>query len=65
MKFIVYILSKVLSGKFYIGSTVDFERRLKQHKRGDHAYSKKLKDFTLVFQQEFESLREARKVKII
>ena len=59
----VYILKGVKS-KYYIGSTSDLKRRMKQHLSG-HTYStRRLLGLSLVFSQEFETLEIARKVEL-
>ena len=60
---IVYILQSSASGKYYIGSTNDIDRRISQHKHGHTLSTKRLGDFKLVFHQEFPSLIIARKVE--
>lgn len=59
----VYIL-KGNNGKFYVGSTNDLERRLKQHKNNHTPTTKKMNGFELVLFQEYDSLLTARKIEI-
>jgi putative endonuclease len=65
MKPCVYILKFTDTGLYYIGSTSDINRRVNQHKSG-HTYSTKRlgKQFKLVFIQEVDDLRTARKIEI-
>ncbi|MCK6462758.1 MAG: GIY-YIG nuclease family protein [Candidatus Pacebacteria bacterium] len=58
----VYIL-KDKNGKFYVGSTDNLDRRLKQHKNGHTQTTRKMNDFMLVLMQKYESLDLARKVE--
>ena len=58
----LYIL-KDNNGKFYIGSTDDLKRRLKQHYLGHTQTTRNMKNPTLVFSQKFSSLQEARKIE--
>lgn len=58
----VYIL-KNETGGFYIGSTDNLERRVKQHLAGNTKTTKKMKSFSLVFSQEYEKLKDARRVE--
>ena len=58
----VYIL-KNEKGRFYIGSTINLERRLKEHVRGKTDSVKRMGNTTLVFSQEYENLKDARKIE--
>lgn len=62
MNGIVYIL-KSKQNKYYIGSTNDLDRRLKQHKSGHTPTTKRIKTFDLVFHQKYDSLNKARLVE--
>ena len=57
----VYIL-KCADGTLYTGSTVDLEKRLKEHSEGKNAakYTRARRPVTLVYHEEFEDLGEAR-----
>ena len=58
----VYILStKNLS--FYIGSTLDLNKRIEEHKRGLVRATKNLRPFNLAFCQEYPTIKEARKIE--
>lgn len=50
-------------GKYYIGSTSDLDRRLKQHFSGHTQTTKRMPGLKLVFSQKFDSLENARKVE--
>jgi putative endonuclease len=63
MKGFVYILQFDESGHYYIGSTTDIERRLKQHISGHTPTTKRLGIFTLVFSQQFDDLITARRIE--
>ena len=55
----VYIL-KCANGNFYTGSTIDLERRIRQHQSGEGAnYTKKHRPVVLVYYQEFPTIGEA------
>ncbi|MFA6520498.1 MAG: GIY-YIG nuclease family protein [Candidatus Paceibacterota bacterium] len=58
----VYIL-KNEKGSFYIGSTVNLERRIKQHLQGNTITTKRMRAFELVFSQEYKELVDARKIE--
>lgn len=55
----IYIL-KCANGSFYTGSTIDLERRLRQHQQGKGAnYTLKHRPVVLVYHQEFPAIQEA------
>jgi len=58
---ILYILQSQETGRYYIGSTCNLERRLKDHKRGNTRTTRIHKPWFLVYTEEFETLTEARK----
>jgi len=62
MKGIVYIL-RSNTGRYYIGSTDNLDRRLLQHHRGHTQTTRNMNEFSLVFKEEFDSLSLARKVE--
>ena len=58
----VYILSTE-SGKYYVGSTRDLEKRLQHHFGGHTPSTKRLAAKSVVLKQQFETLTEARAVE--
>jgi len=58
----VYIL-KDKENKLYIGSTDNLKRRIHQHGTGHTQTTKRMKNPTLVFNQEYSSLEQARKIE--
>lgn len=56
----VYILKNPLTGKHYIGSTINLERRIKQHIFGNTRTTRRLKTDTLVYTEQFNTIDEAR-----
>lgn len=59
----VYILEDE-NGSYYVGSTVDVERRLRQHRGGHTQTTAKMRGLRLVLSQEYDSLEKARKVEL-
>ena len=57
----VYILQSESSGRFYIGSTNDLERRLSEHRRAHSLATRGRGPWKLVHTEEFFSLTEARR----
>lgn len=58
----VYIL-KTKNGQYYVGSTDDVVRRLKQHSQKHTATTARLKIEEIVLKQEYETLAKARTVE--
>ncbi|MDD2786150.1 MAG: GIY-YIG nuclease family protein [Patescibacteria group bacterium] len=56
----VYILYSKTRDKYYIGSTIDIERRLCDHNYGNTASTKGGRPWICVFTMETSSLSEAR-----
>lgn len=55
----VYIL-RCADGTYYVGSTVDLERRLSQHSSGEGAaFTRRRRPVELVWSAEFVSIRDA------
>jgi putative endonuclease len=63
MRGFVYILHSAKNGRYYIGSTNSVDRRLKEHVEGIVKATCNLRPLSLVFQQEYKTLCEARQVE--
>ena len=62
MKAYVYILlTKV--GKYYVGSTVDLDKRFANHISGNTYSTKRMGVEHLVFYEQFATLKEARRIE--
>ena len=59
----VYIL-RMGNEQLYIGSTVNFEKRIKYHTLGHTATTRRLKVKEVALKQEFKTLAEARSVEL-
>lgn len=59
----VYILESITDGRYYIGSTINLEARLKHHIGGHTPSTKRFGKIKLVFRQEYDTLREARLIE--
>jgi putative endonuclease len=58
--FYLYILKNEVTDRFYIGSTNNLERRLKEHLKGKTRTTRVLKTNKLVYKEEYKSEKEAR-----
>ena len=59
----LYILKSKASGKYYIGETDNVQRRLKQHRDGKTSFGCRNSDVILVYEKEFGSRSQARKLE--
>lgn len=60
MKGFLYILQSEQSNRYYIGSTVDWKRRLSEHNEGKSTYTKITKPWKLVYLHEYSTMTAAR-----
>lgn len=56
-----YVLQSLKDHKTYVGSTIDFDRRLREHNLGQVKSTKHRIPFKVLFTEEFGTLKEARK----
>jgi len=59
MKFFTYILCSQRSKKYYIGSTMNLDKRVEKHNRGEVKSTKSGIPWNLVYFESFESRSEA------
>jgi putative endonuclease len=57
----VYILRSETSGRYYVGSTNELDRRLSEHGRGHALATRGRGPWKLVYQEEFPTLQQARR----
>ncbi|HWP61275.1 MAG TPA: GIY-YIG nuclease family protein [Candidatus Paceibacterota bacterium] len=57
----VYILKSLSFPKTYVGSTTDFERRIKEHNSGKHPYTSRFLPWDVVYTETFAELGDARR----
>lgn len=60
----VYILRSLKNSRYYIGSTTDIKRRLVEHNSGESKYTSLTRPFELVFSQNFEDIKTARRIEL-
>ncbi|MFA5000907.1 MAG: GIY-YIG nuclease family protein [Candidatus Paceibacterota bacterium] len=61
--FTVYVL-KDISGKLYKGMTNNLERRLKEHRSGHTITTSKMKEFSVVYTENYDNFAEAREKEV-
>jgi putative endonuclease len=57
----VYIIQSLKNKRYYIGSTINLERKLMEHNSGKSKYTRLTKPFKLVYKESYKILSEARK----
>lgn len=61
MNYFVYILLSVKDGKYYIGSTKNVEKRLREHNSGSVLSTKSRRPFQIVYTEEYPNKRDAHR----
>ena len=59
----VYILKSTKNGKYYIGSTLDVNRRLQEHNSGKTSSLKHIRPLVVVFKKKYPTIKEARRIE--
>ena len=57
----VYAIYDKFYNEIYVGLTNNLDRRMKEHVRGQTQYTKKFVDIHLIYTEEFEDYKSARK----
>ena len=60
MQAFCYILYSLKLNKYYVGSTTDIERRMKEHNRGKEKFTRTSSPWRLVYKEEYGELNQAR-----
>jgi putative endonuclease len=60
----VYVIRSELTRRFYVGMTVNVEKRIEQHNKGMTSSTKGYRPWKLFFYEVFETRAEARKREI-
>ncbi|MBI2263314.1 GIY-YIG nuclease family protein [Candidatus Berkelbacteria bacterium] len=63
MKAYLYIIQSLKNGTYYVGSTLNYEERFKQHNWGQVKSTRNKRPYKLVFYQEFPDIDMARKAE--
>ncbi|MFA6257435.1 MAG: GIY-YIG nuclease family protein [Candidatus Paceibacterota bacterium] len=61
MNYFLYILKSTVSLKSYVGITNNLNRRLAEHNSGKSFYTKRHCPWTMIYNEKYDSLKEARK----
>jgi len=56
----VYILKSVNFPKTYVGSTIDLEKRIKEHNQGQSNFTSRYNPWKLIYHEKLGNLKEAR-----
>ncbi|MBI2630766.1 GIY-YIG nuclease family protein [Candidatus Nomurabacteria bacterium] len=56
-----YILKSLIKEKFYVGSTDNLERRMKEHNSGLSYYTKRYMPWRLLYKEKYNNIIDARK----
>ena len=59
--FIVYLLKSNIAKKSYVGLTNNIERRIIEHNSGKHFYTKRYLPWEVIYKEEFDNFKDARK----
>jgi len=59
----VYILKSIRNRRYYVGSTINFQHRLEEHRKGKVRSTKGLCPFEVVFVQNFDSITKAKQIE--
>ncbi len=59
----VYILESLKDGRYYIGSTMDLNKRLAHHKCGGTPSTKRFGELILVLKQYYDKIENARHIE--
>ncbi|MBI3342900.1 GIY-YIG nuclease family protein [Candidatus Gottesmanbacteria bacterium] len=65
MKGFVYILQSQTNGRYYIGSTSDWKRRIEEHNKGSSPYTRTTRPWVVKYLKEFETIEETRKKEMM
>ncbi|OGS22946.1 MAG: hypothetical protein A2252_07665 [Elusimicrobia bacterium RIFOXYA2_FULL_39_19] len=60
----VYILKSLKNNRYYIGSTINLDNRIREHNNGEVHSTKYIRPLKIEFYQEFENIETAKKVEL-
>ncbi|MDD5541722.1 MAG: GIY-YIG nuclease family protein [Acidobacteriia bacterium] len=55
MPFYVYVLRSAFLGQMYVGQTANLERRLDQHRKGERFWTRRAKDWELIYSESYRT----------
>lgn len=56
----VYVLKSTVHPKSYVGMTDNIQRRIQEHNSGKHFYTKRHMPWIIVWEEQYDTLRDAR-----
>ena len=59
----VYILQSRINSRFYVGSTIEINKRLSEHNNGYVKSTRNMRPWELKFYKKFDSIRNARQIE--
>ena len=62
--FFVYVLRSCVNGNFYLGMTIDIQKRICQHNNGANRSTKAHRPWELFFTEEYQTRIEAREREV-
>jgi len=60
VNYFLYILKSETAVKSYVGITNNLKRRLSEHNSGKHFYTKRYCPWVMIYNEKYDSLKEAR-----
>ena len=61
----LYILQSQKNGRYYIGSTSNWKRRVEEHNKGSSPYTRTTRPWVVKYLKEFGTMEEARKEEMM
>ena len=63
--YFLYIIESINTGRWYIGTTENLEKRLKEHNKGGTKSTRPFRPYKIVYTEQFVTKFEARRREIV